>query len=297
MTLILGTVQFGLDYGVSNTSGQPSEDTVFDTLDTAFARGITTLDSAQGYGEANALVAAYHKDRGQRFQVINKILRHPVSQGGVTDIVSGLRQELDLMQLPSFECLMFHYAPSVDGSVPDDFFDTLKAEGIAKASGLSIERPDDYYALSDRFDFDVVQLPLNVMNQNFMPQSFLEDLKARGVTVHARSAFLQGVVLTQAKDVPAYLHKLYDGLAAFQHDMQAQDLSYLEGALAFLRHNSCVDSVVFGAQDAAQLSGVVGAYDKVTTMSDGGEIDWLRYACADEDTVKPSRWNVLKKAG
>jgi aryl-alcohol dehydrogenase-like predicted oxidoreductase len=76
-TLILGTVQFGLDYGITNRDGQPSPDHIFEILDQAWHSGVRFLDTADSYGSAIDIIASYHRLRSHRFQVITKTLRNP----------------------------------------------------------------------------------------------------------------------------------------------------------------------------------------------------------------------------
>ena len=58
--LILGTVQFGLNYGINNTIGMMSEDKVFELLENAYDLGITTLDTAEAYGNAHSVISNFH---------------------------------------------------------------------------------------------------------------------------------------------------------------------------------------------------------------------------------------------
>ena len=68
--LILGTVQFGLNYGINNTIGKMSEDKVFELLETAYDLGIRTLDTAEAYGNAHSVISNFHKQSKKRFNII-----------------------------------------------------------------------------------------------------------------------------------------------------------------------------------------------------------------------------------
>src|SRR5688572_26897914 len=70
--IILGTVQFGLLYGINNVSGKPDEKKVFDILDHAFHQGISILDTADAYGNASDLIGSYHQSTGNSFIVNTK---------------------------------------------------------------------------------------------------------------------------------------------------------------------------------------------------------------------------------
>jgi aryl-alcohol dehydrogenase-like predicted oxidoreductase len=59
--LILGTVQFGLEYGVNNQKGIPSSNEIKKILDFAFKRKINILDTAEAYGNSQERIGEYIK--------------------------------------------------------------------------------------------------------------------------------------------------------------------------------------------------------------------------------------------
>lgn len=291
MSLILGAVQFGVDYGVTNQAGKPSEKIAFGTIDTAWDLGIRTLDSAQAYGEANTVVARYHQARDQRFSVINKIMRYPQS---LDDVRKSLLKELRAMNINRFDCIMFHHASSISFDLPISFVEELKTD-FCDRLGVSIDTSEDYHILAKRFNFDVVQLPLNVLNQNFMPDDFLQDLKERSIEIHVRSAFLQGVLLS-TKPIPNYLRALQPNVEKFQNDCKNLDISLAAGCFLFLLQKPAVDHVVVGAQNAVQLEETVYAYKMAQNAFEAGKtLPWQNYACDDFDLIYPACWPDLQK--
>ena len=69
LKLVLGTVQFGLPYGINNQSGVPTDDELGEIFSTAKEAGIKILDSAQGYGNAEERLGKLSKNE---FQIITK---------------------------------------------------------------------------------------------------------------------------------------------------------------------------------------------------------------------------------
>ena len=74
--LCLGTVQFGMKYGINNTLGQPSEENVFEMLDTAFENGIRVIDTARAYGTAETVLGRYFASGKNVYTV--KIISKPI---------------------------------------------------------------------------------------------------------------------------------------------------------------------------------------------------------------------------
>ncbi|HBR68374.1 MAG TPA: hypothetical protein DEA55_03255 [Rhodospirillaceae bacterium] len=295
MSLILGAVQFGMEYGVTNKSGKPASAAAFNALDTAWDAGIHVLDSAQGYGQANRLIAEYHAERPQRFSIINKVMREPETP---EEVVSSLRREREEMDIHKFSCVMLHYAPSVRPDLPGRFLDDLKSSGITEHVGISIETPADYEKLKDRFRFDIVQLPLNFLSQEFISDDFLRDLKEDGVEIHARSAFLQGLTIANPREIPDYLSGLAPSIREFHEDCAETGISPLTGSLMFLEQKSFIEHIVVGAQDSRQMKEIVTAYDMARdVLRQGKNLSWGKYAIRDFKLAHPSCWGELRKGG
>ena len=293
MTLILGTVQFGLPYGVTNTAGKPSLAQVFAVLDSAWENGVRVLDSAQGYGAANQVIAQYHAQRSHRFGVINKVLRQPAE---INSIYEALTREREALLIDEFECVMFHYPPSVGPDIPDDFFSQLHTRGISRRAGLSVESPQEYQGLKQRFSFNDVQLPLNPINQKFITDSFLNSLAENQVSVHARSAFLQGLLLAKTS-VPSYLKPLSLLIDRMAYDSERLGISMIAACFIYVLQKNPVSHVVVGAQDVQQWLEIVDAYKKAEAIKDSITLPWHDYACNDFDLVHPVQWEKLKTKG
>lgn len=293
MKLILGTVQFGLEYGITNHVGQPSAEVAFEALEVAWNAGIRVLDSAQAYGHANKVIAEFHGRQNKRFGVINKIMRHGES---VEDSMKALSREREEMSIDRFDCIMFHYARSITQDVQNSFLEDLKNKRLARRVGLSIETQDDYSILGNRFDFDIIQLPLNVVSQIFMPNEFLNELKKKNIEIHVRSAFMQGLMLGDTTKIPPHLQLIKPLIQKFQNDCRQLGISPATGCFLNLLEKSQIDHIVVGAQNSAQLQEIIEAfYSAQKTLQQGSSLPWAEYACDTFDLVHPSRWPVISK--
>ena len=73
MKLALGTVQFGLDYGIANKSGKILKEDAFKILEYAHNAGIDTLDTAGSYGDSEKIIGDFIADTAKKFNVISKM--------------------------------------------------------------------------------------------------------------------------------------------------------------------------------------------------------------------------------
>lgn len=294
MKLALGIVQFGLAYGVANQAGKPAPEQAFSVLDAAWEDGVRLIDSAQEYGDAHQVLAQYHAARPHRFAVTNKVWRYPTNYH---DVYDALARERDLLDIDSFDTVMFHHPGTVDQSVPDDLFDRLKAAGLIKRGGLSFENPADYHRLSARFAFDVVQLPINMVNQKFITAGFVQSVARDQVEVHARSVFLQGLLLASSDQVPAHLapfkniiERLNKACAVASADAH---LDVLGACLLYVMQMPGVARIVVGAQDLSQWRQISRSYQALAQNATSVTLPWGDYAVSDERLAFPALWSTL----
>ncbi|MFN3826437.1 MAG: aldo/keto reductase [Micavibrio sp.] len=290
MKLVLGTVQFGLPYGITNTNGQPSLDDSFAVLDAAWESGVTILDSAQLYGEANTIIANYHASRPHRFKIINKVLRY---RENLESVYAYLERERERLLIDQFECVMFHSPESIDNRVSDDFFMKLSALGLSKKSGVSFDDPKELLSLQERFSFDVVQLPSNPINLHFMPDDFMSALAASGIDVHVRSAFLQGLLIS-GLEPPPYLQRLSIFINKMSEDVRSHGLTMISACLLYHLQKHSIGHIVVGAQNITQWKEILAAYQLACEAKDNISLPWASYACPNYELVHPLEWIRLK---
>ena len=134
--LILGTVQFGLKYGINNTIGKPKKDEVLSLLKVAYNSGIRLLDTAEAYGNAHQLIGNYHKKQDDfKFKIITKFphqIKHNL-------IKSKVLEYLDLMNVNTLDVMMFHSFDSFQSNYNAlDTLNELKSDGLIKNIGVSV---------------------------------------------------------------------------------------------------------------------------------------------------------------
>lgn len=292
MELGLGAVQFGLDYGVSNQAGQTPEPEVRRILDLAAGSGVRVLDTAAAYGESEAVLGRC-LPREAGFRVVTKTA--PLREARGTALAPGLVREgfarsLERLGLPAVDGLLAHHAADLLGpggeavwAVLEDF----RARGLATKIGLSVYEGAQIDAALARFDIDLVQVPVNVLDQRLISGGQLGRLHERGVEVHVRSVFLQGLLLLDPAATPAYFAPVRPRLAAWRAALEARGLTPARGALAFARSLDA-DVVLVGVEDAAQLAANIA--DFAAARAEG--LDFADFALNDEKYVNPGNWKL-----
>jgi len=190
--IALGTVQFGLDYGIINHSGQVSIDEVKNILDYAKDKGIDTLDTAARYGNSEQVLGEVGVNN---YRIITKTT--PL-KNGVDGVIKGLHQSLDNLNIGQVDGLLIHNINDVKDKRFGDLFhklNELKEEGLINKIGFSTYTPDQVDFLLENFDFDLIQVPFNIFDNRLIQGGQLKALKKKKIEIHARSVFLQGLLL------------------------------------------------------------------------------------------------------
>lgn len=203
--LALGTAQFGLNYGLNNAAGQPPLAAVAELLATARAAGLTLLDTAAAYGDSEARLGEL---AGPDFELVTKI-----AAGPPTEVTAQLAASLARLRRTSVYGVLFHaFGALREHPAAWQVLQAARAAGQAQRVGVSLYHPHEAeWLLAEGLDIDLVQLPYNVLDQRFA--EVLPRLAARGVEVHVRSAFLQGLLLREPDGLPPFFALLAPKLA------------------------------------------------------------------------------------
>jgi aryl-alcohol dehydrogenase-like predicted oxidoreductase len=174
MKLGLGTAQFGMDYGVTNRQGQPSEAEALAWLRRAQIRGIQLLDTAPGYGTAERIVGAALRS-GCHFEVVTKIPALATADARAS-ILGGLRASLDRLETDCVDGALLHHWQDAVGPQAAAVVRALqqaKEEGLARRVGVSVYRAADIDQVLRQFTPDLVQLPISVFDQRLAASGHL----------------------------------------------------------------------------------------------------------------------------
>jgi aryl-alcohol dehydrogenase-like predicted oxidoreductase len=277
MKLGLGTVQFGQAYGVSNIRGQVSRADAAAILARAAAAGIKLLDTAANYGEAETILAALDTTP---FRVVTKTAS---AKNGLEAVIARARQSAGRLKP---DTLLVHAAADLDEPGLWPALQELKAEGVFRKIGISTYFADDPAALAKRFRPDVVQLPFSLLDQRLLRGGSLARLKEMNVEIHARSLFLQGLVLMPPGNLPSHLRDAGPHLANLHACLAAAGSTPLAAALGFVLSRPEIDIALVGVTAREELDEIVSAAALPLPA-----LDWSACALDDERILTPSLWN------
>ena len=247
--LMLGTVQFGMAYGIANTAGQPSFELVCEILKIAVEGGVTALDTAAAYGTSEKVLGEALEALGLHgsMTVISKVPPIIAESDAEAEmfIEKTLRESLKRLKLEQLAVCLFHREEDLR------FFPLLEkmvGRGLIGGAGVSLD--------SDRFLAEVtalryIQLPYNVLDKRF--DAFWTAAKRNETQVFTRSVYLQGLLLMPEEKIRAELVELIPVRRNLESIAHAADCTLAELCMRYVLSNPAVTSVLTGVDSVEQM--------------------------------------------
>ena len=282
MKLSLGTVQFGLNYGISNSYGTTPENEAFQILDYAAAVGIVTIDTASAYGNAENIIGKYFNQHpGSRFRVISKF----------KDSDSFLQDSEN--SLASFKGYLYGYLAHtpqdvLNNDMLQNMLMSFRRENNIKI-GVSVYNQIEIEKFLELEILDIIQVPLNLLDHRLIKSGILSDLKSRGVEIHARSAFLQGLIFLSDNRIEKEFPTVKPAISTIKQIALENGYSISDLALQFVNSIPEIDRFIIGVSNLQQLKENIKSlekpYDISITEQILKEIDFN-----DEKVLNPALW-------
>lgn len=287
--LALGTVQFGLDYGITNSNGEISDLTMSQMLEIADTRGIQLFDTAADYGISQLRLGQFSQPQSKRRYVTKFSLpqdgREPTP--GNTYVNSMTELNVDVLH-----GLLFHKLEDLSDSRFSQVLRILREgreSGKVSRIGVSVYNSEDLHVALDVFpDLDIIQLPANILALDLLNSTEISDLVANGVEIHVRSVFLQGLLLSDPVTLPDYFAPLKPALLEIHNHAQRQNISVLGLLLSQMRDHPNISSVLVGATTVSELEEIVTAWEITPLMQR------LALPVIPQELLDPRKWPKIR---
>ena len=284
----IGTANFGMQYGVANSQGKLSKNSVAEILGLAKSLGVTCLDTANAYGESqNALGEFGVRD----WRVVSKISSIPRD---CEDVRSFVRAEIDLiltsLNLSEFDTVLVHNPKDLMGNVSEIVYEELqkaKSQGQVEKIGVSIYDPSDLESITSQFQLDVVQAPINVFDNRLQDSGWLDRLASMGVEVHARSVFLQGVLLSAIAQSNDFFKPWKTTFERWNRFAESSGTSAMMNCIKHVNSYDKVTFAVVGVDSAQNLSEVFDAFSARPQRINEDNFG------VDSQLINPARWSIV----
>ncbi len=289
---IIGSAQFGMQYGITNSSGQVNFDDVVKILNFSYSAGIRFLDTAELYGNSIEVLGNYFKSY-PHFEVINKFSCPSKDYFSKTDVFVweekfiGSLNQLGIQQIDSY---LLHSSNDLkkDGSqFLLDWLISLRERRLVKRIGLSIYDSHELDGINLK-NFQLIQLPFSIYDQRFLIEGTIEEIKSYGLSIHARSIYLQGLILTDSSKWPDWIdidiRKHHEKLENFAKN---NNCTLLELCMAFIEQNNFLEGYVVGICNLTQLKELILC---IASFKNFPDLEWKNWAINKSEFINPRAW-------
>ena len=283
--IAIGTAQFGMPYGIANRNGQTPRDEAEKILSRAAEHGIDTLDTAINYGVSETTLGAIGV---ANWKVVSKLPAAPEDMllpGWLINAVHGSLQRLKIDQL---EALLLHRPEQLLGDHGEQLYAALcdaRDNGLTRKIGVSVYTTDELARLTQAYHFDLIQAPLNIFDRGLIQSGWLQSLADKGVEVHTRSAFLQGLLLMPARSRPARFERWDDLWQRWDTWLRTSNTDPLAACIGYPLSLDAVAKVVVGVDSVTQLEEILNAAAQNRDLSIPDDLQ-----CNDAQLINPALW-------
>lgn len=302
--LVFGAAQLGSAYGIANKTGKPDWKMARDLLKTAILNGVTHIDTARVYGESEVVIGHSLKNGWEgRVRIITKLSPLSACPGDAIPSVvhafvdASVFQSSASLGVRKIDVLMLHRASHLfdwGGAVWQRLL-AHQASGLIGDLGVSVQGPGELSEVLKHPEIRYIQMPFNLLDWRWdavIPE--LLSVKAlRGVTVHVRSALLQG--LLPSRDAVLWRQANVDASEAVigwleQQVARCERISVADLCLGYVNAQEWVDGVAIGMENMAQLHENIAIFSRLALTGEQAEsIDMTRPRLS-EATLNPSLW-------
>ena len=256
--IILGSANFDQIYGIKKNFIKKSE--IKKLFDLALKNKIKTIDTSPLYNKSEKIIGLLNNNR---FKIISKIPKPPKNIKR-ENIKKWLKQNVMIslknLKIKKFECLLLHNANSLLCKNGDEIYKgirNMKINGLTSKIGVSIYDFNVLDKILKKFKFNLIQAPFNILDQRLVKKGWLKKLKKRKIEVHARSIFLQGILLLKHNQLPKKLIKLSKKLMVWENWLKKNKFSSLQVCLSFVLNQRQLDGIVVGYNNTNQLNQIL----------------------------------------
>lgn len=295
MKLCLGTVQFGMDYGVQGANKQPYKN-IDEIIKYAIKSGIREFDSAAAYGEAEDVLGHYikHEQYGaNKIRVVSKLAAdvfESISEEQWSKAaIKNAKKSIESLGIHVLDAYLFHNAEKLYDKKAVEALYSVKEAGFAKMVGVSVYSPEEAMKALEYKAIQAIQIPYNVFDHRLDKVGFFQKAKDQGLTVYARSTLLQGLLMMDVTELPKKMIFAKKYLRDYRDICDKYQITPLKASVGYVGGHQGIDYIVFGVDSLEQLKEYLAIQDSVLPDEMINEL-CNRFGEVEERLINPTMW-------
>jgi len=288
--LILGTVQFGLNYGINNKTGKPTESEIKSILDLSYQNGISMLDTAEAYGNSQEAIGNYHRSSSNKFEIISK---YHAERGDLGNgFLAHVKSDLDILEVKQLYGYFFHSFQAYETGFKQfiNEIKEVKKKKWVKKIGVSVYTNQEFEAVLHNSEIELIQVPFNLLDNIQQRGVLLAEAKKNGIEVHSRSVFLQGLFFIDPEKIPLNLFGLKRSLQALSEIRHESQLSIIQLCLQYACLQPNIDKVLVGIDSENQLFEIISSMTATINPETVAAIESIEID--NVNLLNPATWNL-----
>tara|TARA_B100000963_G_scaffold233086_2_gene203576 strand:- start:3185 stop:4033 length:849 start_codon:yes stop_codon:yes gene_type:complete len=278
--IILGTANFGKKYGISKKA--ISNLNIRKICKYSFKKGIKFLDTASDYKGNYKIIKKLNKN----YVITTKVLPDTKWRD-----IKFCEKQIRLIQkkinYKKIDTLFFHDEKFLYNKkrckVVFENLVQLKKKKFFKNLGVSIYNFNKIKFLINNYELDVIQCPFSIFDQRLIKTGAFENMKKKGIKIHVRSIFLQGILLNKISIKEKIFNKLKANIRALNDYAHFKEVSTLDLCLNYVMSYK-IDKIVIGFSSLNNLKEIV-SYKKVKNL------DYNKFSNISSKFLDPRKWS------
>lgn len=257
----IGTVQWGVAYGVNNSIGIAHKDDINMMLAYA-AQNSLIIDTAWAYGNSEEKIGSMLDHNVVKIVTKTKPIKTCSSQlsDQAQQVLDAVLGSISLLGGRQLYGVLVHQSDDLLGPHGNRLWrmlKRLKGEGLIEKIGCSFCSPNEYFKVSKRFDLDIVQIPYNIFDQRYINSGMREHTSRYGLEVHLRSIFLQGLFFMKPSELSNKLLPAAPYVKALREKLFEFSLSPQKAALKYVLQTTNNERLIIGSESLEQWNDIV----------------------------------------
>ena len=287
--IILGTAQIGRDYGLDSNEQSKSKSGIKKIFDIAKKNQINFFDTAPSYNDNQKIIKSFITSNTKIISKISKIPQNEINNKSIEKVDIEFEKSLEHLSVNSIDILLFHSA--LDITKPNsnkiiEWINQKKKQNKINKIGVSAYEKKEIDMAIDTGLIEVVQVPINILDQRLIKNDYLLKIKSKKIEVHARSIFLQGLLLIDIKNLPTYFDNFKYDLKSFSNKLNILKLSRLEACITFINNIKEIDRIILGVKSDKHLKQIIKIMKKIKN-----DFNFNEFSINNEKLLDPRKWN------
>lgn len=284
----IGTAQFGQAYGFNSSSTNINNEQAHRIINYCYVNGIRSIDTAHAYGASENILGQIGVNK---FSVNSKFCIQDIGSKELTEkgILSIVQDSLRRLKIHKLDSLLLHRSEDLLGPSQNliiSAMNTLKEKNLISKFGISVYAPEEIFQCLEVCDLDIIQAPVNFFDRRFLDSEVIEKCKNHQIELHARSIFLQGLLLLEQAEIPKKFLNFSDELGLWHKFLAENNLTPLQACLAFVLTQQELSKIIFGIDSLEQLMEITSATSEFTDM----KIKFSENIILNNNLIDPRLW-------